>query len=581
MSSRTIREIFFLPPLALARVGGSAIPLDSFRWRTSVGIHGAHQTTLEPAVSFDIAADGTPRARLPNEIRFRDDGRLRPVAPFFELWARIGSEAGGVRQKDVEMPLTLDLLAEFGADLTAVRYRITVANRKAERRTLLPSCGFIARLDVAGNDHTRRPLLACSPFSPGSQPLVRAEHPIPLGEFQVVRPVKSTVYEQDLSTLRVRFTPAKGEVYGPPAAGMAMAKTLPEGGFNPSSTLIGRMYEIVPEKNRILNPETPWSTYAYDGPQQEDAQPSDSYDGASVAHNVSWGVVDDLCDGILEAQVVLRGRRFVANARVFSANPDYSPDTRPFFSFADDLADRELPEPEVDDASLEDAEAEIADLFQRVFETASQMNLDVVRARALEPFDDGRFSGLPKTDGRSMTAEDEPYVNLVPTLLAESTTGEISKAVPNDPLPYSLVAERAHARLTSIEKLLDLLLTRPDHVRRLIRPPFGRFRQLVAAPPETPDPSFRDPRVTRDTQQDMRMPPYMRDSDENPLSLTWRQYHLLMKFLDYIVADRSVQSGAPGQPPSPQADVSSAVRRRVAQIVAQLRQENGKQRKSE
>ena len=72
------------------------------------------------------------------------------------------------------------------------------------------------------------------------------------------------------------------------------------------------------------------------------------------------------------------------------------------------------------------------------------------------------------------------------------------------------------------------------------------------------------------------MPPYMRDSDENPLSLTWRQYHLLMNFLDHIVAPVD-----PDLPPGPQAAVSSAVRRRVAQIVAQLRQDTGKQRQPE
>ena len=32
----------------------------------------------------------------------------------------------------------------------------------------------------------------------------------------------------------------------------------------------------------------------------------------------------------------------------------------------------------------------------------------------------------------------------------------------------------------------------------------------------------------------MRMPPYMRDSDENPLSLNWRDYDRLMKFLDLL-----------------------------------------------
>ena len=565
MNGRTIREIYFLPPLAIARVGGSDTPQDSFRWGTSTGIHGAHQTVIEPAVSFHIAADGTPYPFLPNEIRFRDNGLLRPVAPFFELWARVESDAGGVAQQS-EMPLTLALLSSVDADLSAVRYRMTVANRKAERRTGLPSCGYVARLDVAGNDHARRPLLAFSPFSPGEQPLVREDQPIPLGEFQVIRPVSSAAFGEDLSVLRVRFTPAKGHVYGPPIAGTAMAKILPEGQLNSPKTLAGRMHEMVPPEHRILNPDTPWFHYTLNVKGQQDPQPADSYDGAAAGADASWGVVDDLCDGILEAQVVVRGQRFLAHARVFSGSPDYSPDRRPYISFADDLADRDLPRTSVDEDSVEASEAEIADLFQRVFEVASQVNLDLERARGVESSDDGNFPGLPKMDARSMTAQDEPYVDLVPTMLDAQPDGAISRAAAHDPLPYALVAQVAHARLTSIDKVLDLLRTRPDHIRRLIRPPFGRVRQFVAEPPAEPNDAFRDPRVVRDTKQDMRMPPYMRDSDENPLSMTWRQYDLLMQFLDYLVAhDQPSPAGAPRP-------VSTAVRRVVERTVARLRQ---------
>jgi hypothetical protein len=54
--------------------------------------------------------------------------------------------------------------------------------------------------------------------------------------------------------------------------------------------------------------------------------------------------------------------------------------------------------------------------------------------------------------------------------------------------------------------------------------------------PATPDgPSsldFRDPRRLRDTLHDMRMPPYLRDSDSNPMSLTWRQYRALLGLLE-------------------------------------------------
>ena len=75
---------------------------------------------------------------------------------------------------------------------------------------------------------------------------------------------------------------------------------------------------------------------------QQDPAPSDSYDGANVGDNRSWGVVDDSCDGVIEGQLVVDGRRFVATARVISSCPDFAPDRRPFYSIADDLEDRDL-----------------------------------------------------------------------------------------------------------------------------------------------------------------------------------------------------------------------------------------------
>ncbi|MBV8409486.1 MAG: hypothetical protein JOY64_17800, partial [Alphaproteobacteria bacterium] len=95
------------------------------------------------------------------------------------------------------------------------------------------------------------------------------------------------------------------------------------------------------------------------------------------------------------------------------------------------------------------------------------------------------------------------------------------------------------------------------------------FWQFAVNPPDEPNLGFRDPRVTRDTKQDMRMPPYMRDSDENPLSITWRQYDLLMRFLDHLL---ELDQIAPGPADGQRRVVSSAVRRRVAHIVARLRQ---------
>ena len=92
----------------------------------------------------------------------------------------------------------------------------------------------------------------------------------------------------DLGTLRVRFTPARGEVYGPPTAIAGPASPLPPGVALPTETLGGRLHEIVPERNRILNPNTLWSHYIMDE-RGDDPQPSDSYDGSQCGREPLLG----------------------------------------------------------------------------------------------------------------------------------------------------------------------------------------------------------------------------------------------------------------------------------------------------
>ncbi len=530
-----IEKVYFRPPLAIARLGSSETPLECFEWASDVAIHGAHRTVIRPAVTLEVQSDGSLRPYLPNAIRFRDNGRFRPAAPFFELWARVVNDHG--RQTD--QPLTLDLLGKVGASPASVEYWITVANRKAERRTQSAACAFIAHLEVSAADHAKKPLLSLSPHNSGEQPLVYRDRPIPLGHFQVIRPTRGHALGVDLSTLRVRFTPAKDEVYGPPTAIAGPSSPVPPGAHLAAQTLRGRIHEIVPERNRILNPDTPWSSYVMDAPDQIDPQPSDSYDGVNVGDDVSWGVVDDTCDGIIEAQVVIGGVRHVASARILSSCPDFAPDRRHFYSLIDDLADRDLPLPrKIDRTNIEAIEREVVDLFRRVFETVSLTSLDGTRAHGIGE-DLSRpgaqnFPGLPKIDQASMTRLDEGFVDQIPDLLPDQPIDQVSRSVPHDKLPYTTVARLVHAPLTDIDVLLDFLRDKRAHVERLIRPPYGRFRELAEEPGPEPNPAFRDTRVLRDIMEDMRMPPYMRDSDETPLSLSWRQYRLLMDFLDYL-----------------------------------------------
>jgi hypothetical protein len=140
-----IESICFLPPLAIGRVGGGDTPLDSFVWDSDRTIHGAHRTIIRPAMSLEVLADGSLRPFLPNSIQFRDRGLLRPVAPFFELWVTLVD--GSFH------PLTSTLLEQCGASLDNVEYKITVANRKAQRRTGSAACAYIARASANAGDH--------------------------------------------------------------------------------------------------------------------------------------------------------------------------------------------------------------------------------------------------------------------------------------------------------------------------------------------------------------------------------------------------------------------------------------------
>jgi hypothetical protein len=541
-----IVEMFFLPPIAVARVGGSDNPLEAFEWDSDVSTHGSHQTVIKPTVTLDVAADGSVRAYLPNVIRFRDGDQLRPAAPFFELWLKL--EDGETKEEKRATPA---LLKQFGASLDNLQFSVTVANCKAQRRTGSAACSFIARVDVGGNDHARKPLLAISPYTADQEPLVRPDHPIPLGTFQVVRPAAKIAMGIDLAQIRVRFTPARGEVYGPPNAIVGPPSPAQPGEIVARQILPGVLHEIVPERNRILNPNTPWSSYVMNEKGQTDPQPCDSYDGADVGDWRSWGVVDDTCDGIITAQLVVAGQRFVATARVLSGVPDFAPDRRPFVSLAADLADRDLPPAEV---TLEDTTEEIVDLFARVFETAGLMNLDAMRYKAImininDP-PPPNYQGLPQIDEKMMTREDTPYVDLIPKELNSDKIAQESEGVQFEPLPYTEVVKVAHAQLTDLITLKDFLHTRKEHVRKLIRPPYGRFSQLAEKPDVRPNNAFRDARVSRDSLHDMRMPPFMRDSDENPLSLTWRDYDMLMRFIDLLeLQEGETAAATPDQPP--------------------------------
>ncbi len=538
-------ELFFLPSMAIARVGSSPEPVDSFRYASCATGEDTTDTQIEPTVSLNVQANGSVRPHKPDVISFKDArGRIRPVAPFFELWGRFEKDDG----TPYEVALTPKRLKKIGASFADLQYEITLANIKAARRTANPACGFIAREAVAGNDHEARPLLAISPHTADQEPLVLPDKPVPLGQLQVIRPIEEqvdisvdgAVRKVDRGILRVRYTPPKGYVYGPATAINGPAPEVMPGVYEAPGIQFGRIHEIVPPERRILNAKTPWSTYVMLNGTHEDPQPQDGYDGAAVGSFQSWGCVDDTCDGSLVATLAVAGRRHRAVARVLVGPPDFAPDRRPLFSAMHDIVDRDLPTIKVDRTTYHAVKREVMDLFERAFESVGILNLDALRARALQE-NRIRFklhSGptgedKPRAGDKSMTRDDVDYVDKIPVLSPQAPS-RFTAAVENMPLPYTSTAVFAHAQLRNEAVLMDFLKRRGDVVKRLVRPPFGRFRQLPPVAAADPNPQFRDPRVFRDQVNDMRMPPYIRDANMQPLSVTWHQYDMLMAFIDFL-----------------------------------------------
>jgi hypothetical protein len=559
-----ILELFFLPPQAIGRLGGSPAPMECYVWNQDLTIAGASPTVIDPAISLEVDEDGSVRPYLPGHLRFKDGALFRPVAPFLELWAKTSHDGKTV----VEEPVTSQLLRRVNVSVASLVFSVSAANRKAARRCGDDDCRFFANARIVGTDHAPYPLLAISPNRPGGQPLVTADKPIPLGRVQVIRPLVGIELGINLDIVRVRFTPATGQVYGPPAATVGIA---------PGTQ---RSHMIVKPENRILNPDAAWAKYDANGNQFQNPQPQDTYDGSDTDAERSWGVVDDTCDVLVQADLIIQGGSVHAEARIFVGPPDFAPDRRPFVSLADDLTDRDQPQPPTDE-SLDNLERRINDLFQRVWETAGLMNIDAVRNRALNGGDQvPPVAGMPRTDFGSMTGEDRPFARLSADLYKDRAALNAA-SVEHHRLPLAELIERAHSELSDLYTMLDKLRESADHIRELVRPPYGRVRELDATPGTSQSQKLRDIRIDRDTEHDMRMPPYMRDSDATAMSLTHRQYFELLGFLSQLEsahaqvhaqlqAATSVTGAQPESGRVHPVHLDTPIRRKIASVVNRL-----------
>jgi hypothetical protein len=542
--ANVIQEIFCEPAVVIARLGGSTTPLVAYHWAASIDPRNEDDTVIEPDWSFDILPDGSISPFKPDSIRFRDGNLIRPTCPFIEVWTKIGAP-GSERGSWSEVPLTEAMLRQAGADRAALSFAIDARNAKAARRADDPNLVYGSSVEIAGDDHRPTALNAVS--SPGAlRPMIPPGRQIPLGFAQVVRPQPNPPMPPwpnsiDLDVIRLRFTPGRGEFYGPPQAARA----------TPESSI-----PAVRSENAFLDAGAGWFNSLAEGPkkmgQSGYVEPQDTFDFFQVGRNShSLGVIDDTCEARIDVKLRLGAATLTTHADVLVGPPDFAPDRRPFLSLADELNDRAADAGSRSAALAgRDLDDWAQDLLQRVYETVSLMNVDHWRREhGREPLPADQLAptaipgdGVPRPD-KAMGGRDKLRDRSVPVPQASSRL----------PLPLSQRARERHRAISDIENLKSLIVASPDRVRNLVRGPFEH------------EPGESNPNAQEWTS--MRMPPFMRGSNANPLTLSAWQYDLLMRWVSELVAARpAIVARAPGEP----APMSAAAAARRAEVLARI-----------
>ncbi len=361
----TILELRILPPIAIGRLGDSPTPLEAFDLVASEE-KPLDYRHIAPRQTFtvDKNSGAITHAHVPDSIRFKEpDGSVRPVAPFLEIFARTDTHP------DELVPLTLDLLTREGLSLADLSWSAEVGNIKLFRRTGKIDDKIIASL-VAIHDHRSHPLLGlCANFLPGKS--------LHLGEIQFIKP------NAEFPQIRLRYTPATGKVYG---SGWIDA----HGNIEPRSYL--RKTSTPPEqKDPVIDrPELVlydagkggWRGYVEsDGPAL--TNPGQIFAGYNRddGARVSWGYLDDECDGVVTVQLKLKSSQILsAHAHISAGPPAYAPDTLPIRVVSDEL-EQILFGPEIEgEVPIEEAEA----IVFRALETVRLMNTSVMNGNAID-----------------------------------------------------------------------------------------------------------------------------------------------------------------------------------------------------
>ena len=326
---KQISEIRILPAFAIARLGSSPDPMDNYDWEIPNRV-GFRKIIAAETFYIDPQTGRIIDYKKPDDVHFRDSKkRIRPVAPFLEVWVRFEKE------KDLQ-PLTMHHLKKLGLKLSDIHWRVRVGNNKAFRRTKDLNDKILS--DTTGFENFKRKVLfgKCKNFLPGKT--------IPYGFGQFIKP------NLKFPEIRFRFTPAGGFVYGPPSVSGA------------------------PIKAAVYDPKHKWKGHMDDLNDPTVTAPVQIYANDRSSKVRSLGYLDDECDGFVEVEIPGKSKTLSAYARVVAGPPTFAPDGVPVRTVHDDLEQAllgHLINEKVDPK-------EISDILRRALETVRLLNTSVM-----------------------------------------------------------------------------------------------------------------------------------------------------------------------------------------------------------
>lgn len=374
----SILELRILPPLAIARLGAADEPLEAFDLEVNPDNPLDYRSIVpRPSLAIDQATGEVIRAYVSDSIRFKDENKkIRPVAPFLEVFVRTSEKPEELQA------LTIDLLQQENLSLDHLQWDIELGNIKIYRRTGNVNDQIHAKL-IGLKDHSRHALEGHSPnFLPNKV--------LPLGHVQFIKPTK------DFPEIRLRYTPAGGVVYG-----TRRQRLVP----NQNGVPVLQPDPIIDNDDLVLYDEAKgdWLNYT-ESAAPTLTNPAGIYAGYANAegNQVSWGYLDDECDGIVRVRLQLQdGTQLQAQGYIGAGPPAFAPDTLPVRVISDEM-EQILYGPEVAEAevSIDDA----TELVLRALETVRLMNTAVMNGNPVN----GRLN-VASTMVRQNTNDFERY----------------------------------------------------------------------------------------------------------------------------------------------------------------------------